>query len=115
MVIGMRRRCLADVTMGYSDCQVLAFEPRNDSHPGHYGSFVTIVLSVSVFVSKLSLPPTSQNQFCGVLQHFPSLLFSFKNKINMADDEDIAALVVDNGSGMCKGAYDKILLVGLFR
>ena len=23
----------------------------------------------------------------------------------MADDEDIAALVVDNGSGMCKGGY----------
>ena len=23
----------------------------------------------------------------------------------MADDEDIAALVIDNGSGMCKGAY----------
>ena len=27
----------------------------------------------------------------------------------MADDEDIAALVVDNGSGMCKG---KILQLG---
>ena len=24
----------------------------------------------------------------------------------MADDEDIAALVVDNGSGMCKGELD---------
>ena len=23
----------------------------------------------------------------------------------MADDEDIAALVVDNGSGMCKGKF----------
>jgi hypothetical protein len=27
----------------------------------------------------------------------------------MADDEDIAALVVDNGSGMCKGTFDLIL------
>lgn len=26
-----------------------------------------------------------------------------KTKEKMADDEDIAALVVDNGSGMCKG------------
>ena len=25
----------------------------------------------------------------------------------MADDEDIAALVVDNGSGMCKGMCDR--------
>ena len=24
---------------------------------------------------------------------------------NMADDEDIAALVIDNGSGMCKGEF----------
>jgi hypothetical protein len=23
----------------------------------------------------------------------------------MADDEDIAALVIDNGSGMCKGGW----------
>ena len=26
----------------------------------------------------------------------------------MADDEDIAALVVDNGSGMCKGKNESI-------
>jgi hypothetical protein len=26
----------------------------------------------------------------------------------MSDDEDIAALVVDNGSGMCKGKNDKM-------
>jgi hypothetical protein len=26
-----------------------------------------------------------------------------KNRCKMADDEDIAALVIDNGSGMCKG------------
>ena len=25
--------------------------------------------------------------------------------ITMADDEDIAALVIDNGSGMCKGTF----------
>ena len=30
----------------------------------------------------------------------------------MADDEDIAALVVDNGSGMCKGMFFFSLLVG---
>jgi hypothetical protein len=29
----------------------------------------------------------------------------------MADDEDIAALVVDNGSGMCKGTLDMVLWV----
>ena len=26
----------------------------------------------------------------------------------MSDDEDIAALVVDNGSGMCKGASSRV-------
>ena len=26
----------------------------------------------------------------------------------MADDEDIAALVIDNGSGMCKGMYIRL-------
>jgi hypothetical protein len=31
--------------------------------------------------------------------------FSEPRNINMSDEEDIAALVVDNGSGMCKGAY----------
>lgn len=25
----------------------------------------------------------------------------------MADDEDIAALVIDNGSGMCKGEFNE--------
>jgi hypothetical protein len=29
----------------------------------------------------------------------------FKTLQNMADDEDIAALVIDNGSGMCKGEW----------
>jgi hypothetical protein len=34
----------------------------------------------------------------------------------MADDEDIAALVIDNGSGMCKGMLSRRwLLVGLQR
>jgi hypothetical protein len=31
----------------------------------------------------------------------------------MADDEDIAALVIDNGSGMCKGT--DFILFGQFR
>ena len=30
----------------------------------------------------------------------------------MSDDEDIAALVVDNGSGMCKGASSKVGVKG---
>ena len=30
----------------------------------------------------------------------------------MADDEDIAALVVDNGSGMCKGKSYPAFLLG---
>jgi hypothetical protein len=32
----------------------------------------------------------------------------------MADDEDIAALVVDNGSGMCKGTFVMLLLLDKF-
>ena len=27
----------------------------------------------------------------------------------MAEDEEIAALVIDNGSGMCKGAFKKLV------
>jgi len=29
----------------------------------------------------------------------------------MADDEDIAALVIDNGSGMCKGKFPRRALL----
>jgi hypothetical protein len=31
------------------------------------------------------------------------LVLSTTNTATMSDDEDIAALVIDNGSGMCKG------------
>ena len=33
----------------------------------------------------------------------------------MADDEDIAALVIDNGSGMCKGTLQDINAFNSFR
>lgn len=35
-----------------------------------------------------------------------SLKAILKTSINMADEDDIAALVIDNGSGMCKGTND---------
>ena len=33
----------------------------------------------------------------------------------MADDEDIAALVIDNGSGMCKGALVLVVVIWFCR
>jgi hypothetical protein len=30
------------------------------------------------------------------------------NIATMAEDEDIAALVIDNGSGMCKGRFGEV-------
>jgi hypothetical protein len=37
--------------------------------------------------------------------HVFNLQKRLSRKFEMADEEDIAALVVDNGSGMCKGAF----------
>jgi hypothetical protein len=37
--------------------------------------------------------------------------FSDTNTSTMSDDEDIAALVIDNGSGMCKGMLQDLLLL----
>ena len=50
-----------------------------------------------------SVFPTFHNPQKGSRKTTLSNYFNNKQTIKMADDEDIAALVVDNGSGMCKG------------
>jgi hypothetical protein len=41
--------------------------------------------------------------------HRPQVSPNKHNKATMSDDEDIAALVIDNGSGMCKGTRERIV------
>ena len=52
----------------------------------------------------LPLISHSQSYFQAKYEPTPPFLTKKKNFSTMADDdEDIAALVIDNGSGMCKG------------
>jgi hypothetical protein len=58
----------------------------------------------SFHLSFLVVETVSQNKkLSSSKQLFNTTTTYFKTTLKMADDEDIAALVVDNGSGMCKG------------